>query len=579
MFRVVVGLCAAICATISIGASAQSALFQKAYFDMVYRPVLEPGSGEFTAIDVSLTFVGDSDGVTDVEFPNAWGGFGNLYKYISDITVTGATMEAGKEPNRHVLRHKAGAKLTLSYRVTGAARPDQQAEGEDVNEYRPIINPGYFHLLGSVMVARPDHLSNETPASFRIEGMPERATFASDMQHVTNDRQLEVGDLIDSVAVGGDFRILDAGNGARLAIRGKIDARDDAGWIKGYHDTAQAITSYWDSVAGPYLVTILPFVPANEGSTSIGGTGRSDAYAFFTTSNARPETIDLIMGHEMGHSWMPRKVGSMMDGPDEPQSYWFSEGFTDFTSSRAMVRAGLWTPEQFAANWNVALAEYERLSVKDKGNVEVAILFWTNGDAQRLPYLRGMLFASWLDDELRRLKKPTTLRAILLKMQSEAKRLSWAQVERQGYGIGLLRRFTARAGLKLDRPIAEHIDAGKPIMFGPQFMTACGRFEERKRAVFHRGFDAEATLANNRIITGVIVNGPAWNAGLRDGMKLVQRSAGEIGNSEVEIAYEVDDKGVAKTLKWMPEGEGEELIRRLLLDPAKTDGCKAYLSN
>jgi predicted metalloprotease with PDZ domain len=579
MFRLLVGLCAAFSATLSVNASARSALFQKAYFDMVYRPVLKADSKDFAAMDVSLTFQGDSDGVTDVEFPNAWGGFGDLYKHISNISVIGATIEPGKEPNRHILRHKGGAKLTLSYRVTGAVRPDQQGEGDDVNEYRPIINAGYFHLLGSVMVARPGHLSNETPASFRIEGMPDGAAFASDMQHGTAEKPLEAGDLIDSVAVGGDFRILDAGNGARLAIRSKIDARDDAGWIKAYRDTAQAITSYWDSVAGPYLVTILPFAPANEGSTSIGGTGRSDAYAFFTTSNGRPETIDLIMGHEMGHSWMPRRVGGMKDGPDEPQSYWFSEGFTDFTSSRAMVRAGLWTPEQFAANWNGALSGYERLSVKDKGNVEAAKLFWTNGDAQRLPYLRGMLFASWLDDELRRLKKPTTLRAILLKMQSEAKRLSWAQVERQGYGIGLLRRFSARAGLKLDRPMAEHIDAGKPIAFGPQFMAACGGFEERKRALFHRGFDAEATLANNRIITGVIANGPAWKAGLRDGMKLVQRTAGEIGNSEVEIAYDVEDKGVAKTLKWMPQGEGQELIRRLLLDPAKTDGCKAYLSN
>jgi predicted metalloprotease with PDZ domain len=579
MFRVLVGLCAAICATLSVGASARSAPAQQAYFDMVYRPALTPDSNDFVAMDVSITFVGDSDGVTDVEFPNAWGRFGDLYKYISNISVDGATIEPSKEPNRHVLRHRAGAKLTLSYRVSGAARPDQLREGDNVNDYRPIINPGYFHLLGSVMVARPDHLSNDTPASFRIEGMPQGTSFASDMQHVTADRPLEAGDLIDSVAVGGDFRILDAGKGARLAIRGKIDARDDAGWIKGYRDTAQAITSYWESVAGPYLVTILPFAPANEGSTSIGGTGRSDAYAFFATSNAQPEDIDRIMGHEMGHSWVPRRIGNMKDGPDEPESYWFSEGFTDFTSSRAMVRAGLWTPEKFAVNWNAALAEYERLSVKDKGNVEVAKLFWTNGDAQRLPYLRGMLFASWLDDELRRLKKPTTLRAILLKMQSEAKRLSMAQVEKQGYGIGLLRRFSAKAGLKLDKPMAAYIDAGKPIMFGPHFMTACGRFEERQRAVFHRGFDAEATLANNRIITGVIVNGPAWKAGLRDGMKLVKRSAGEIGNSEVEIAYEVTDNGVAKTLKWMPEGEGQELVRRLLLDPAKMDGCKAYLSN
>jgi predicted metalloprotease with PDZ domain len=574
MFRAVAIICLAVLSpALSLPAADNDRV------ELTYRPILKPGNSEYLGIDVVLRFPGDSDGVTDIELPNEWGGFGGLYKYVSGLVAAGGELSAGNEPHRYTLRHASNARVTLSYRITGVDRPDKLGENDDGNEYRPIINPTYFHLIGNAVLVRPGHLSNDTPASFGIIGLPEGVAFASDLQHGSKEEGLTFGDLIESVAVGGDFRILDAGNGARLAIRSAVDARDDAGWIKAYGDVSRAITGYWESQAGPYLVTILPFAPANEGSISVGGTGRSDAYAFFTTRNAPPETLDLIMSHEMVHSWVPRRIGSMDDGPDEPQSYWFSEGFTDFTSWRALVRAGLWTPEQYAAKWNEALGEYNRLSVREASNAEAAKLFWTSAEGQRLPYLRGMLFASWLDDELRRLKKPTTLRTILLRMQREATKLKGEQVEKKGYGIGLLRHFSAKAGLSLDKAIAEYIDAGKAAPFGPQFMAACGLFETKTRATFHRGFDARASVANNNMITGVIVDGPAWKAGLRDGMKLVRRSGGEIGNSEVEIAYDVEDAGVAKTLRWMPEGEGQETVRRIVIDKAKDAACKAYLSN
>jgi predicted metalloprotease with PDZ domain len=546
---------------------------------LIFRPVMKPDSRDFAAMDVSLIFQGDKDGVSQIDLPNEWGGLSKLYEYLSDIKAQDGTVEKGPLPHKITIRHKPNALLTLSYRITGAPRPNALVQGEDANEYRPIINPAYFHLLGNVAVAQPVHLSGDAPARFQLVGLPQGLAWASDMEHDRFGRPLVFTDLIESVTAGGDFRVIDAGNGARLAIRGKIDQRDDAGWVKAFGDVSAAMTGYWEDEAGPYLVTILPFAPSGEGHVSLGGTGRADAFAFFSSTNADADTIDGILAHEMGHSWVPRKLGNMANGPNEPEHYWFSEGFTDFTTWRALVRAGFWTPERFAVQWNGALSEYDRLPVRELPNKEAAKLFWTSGDAQRLPYLRGMLFASWFDDTLRRLEKPTTLRQLLLAMQKEAKRLNWQQIEKRGHGIGLLRAKAKAAGLPLDDAIAAYINAGKAISFAPQFMAECGQFETRQRRGFHRGFDVQATIANNDIIRGVIVDGPAWKAGLRDGMKLIRRSAGEIGNSEMEIAYDIEDAGVAKTLRWMPEGEGKQTVRRLLLDKAKDAECKAYLSN
>jgi predicted metalloprotease with PDZ domain len=564
-------------------AMAATALDAKTYgndqVQLSFRPVMKPGGHDFAAMDVSLQFRGDADGLSEVDLPNEWGGLTKLYQYLSEFKAQGGKLEQGALPHQIVIRHRPNARLTLSYRVTGALRPDALVQGEDANEYRPIINPSYFHLVGNVVVAQPEHLSGNVPARFELIGLPQGKAWASDMEHDRFGRHLVFTDLIESVTAGGDFRIINAGNGARLAIRGKIDQRDDADWVKSFGAVSAAITAYWQDEAGPYLVTILPFASSGEGYTSLGGTGRADAFAFFSSTNADPDTIDVILAHEMGHSWVPRKLGNMANGPDEPKQYWFSEGFTDFTTWRALVRAGFWTPERFATQWNGALAEYDRLPVREISNDEAAKLFWTSAEGQRLPYLRGMLFASWLDDQLRRLNKPTSLRKLLLAMQAEVKPLDWQQIEKRGHGVGLLLATASVAGLPLDDAIATYIDAGKAISFDPSSMSECGQFESRQRRAFHRGFDVQATLANDNVVSGVIVDGPAWKAGLRDGMKLVRRSGGEIGNSEVEIAYDVQEAGVAKTLRWMPEGEGQETFRRLVLDTSKEADCKNYLSN
>jgi predicted metalloprotease with PDZ domain len=546
--------------------------------DLVYQPILKTGTSEFAAIKVSLTFGGDSDGVTDVMLPNEWGGHNELYKQISAITAKGARVEMGEKPHQIVLRHKRGAAVTLSYIVTGIERPDKLSAGDAGNEYRPIINPTYFHLLGEAVVPQPAHISGDAPVRFRIVGMPKGAAFASDLEHAAKGRALQFNDLLESVSVGGDFRILKAGNAARLAVRGKFDERDDAGWLKAFDTVANSVTGYWQSDAGPYLVTVLAFTPERQGSISVGGTGRRDAFAFFATTNAVADTLDLIMAHEMTHSWVPRRIGNIIENETQQESYWLSEGFTDFATYRALVHSGAWSPERFAQQMDNVLAEYDALSIKAMPNAEAAKLYWTSREGQRLPYLRGMLFASWIDDRLRNAPAGKTLKDVLLAMQKRASGISQAEAAKLGYAAQLLRDETAKAGLDIDSAVATYIDKGQPIIFEAGFMADCGRLEIRRRAKFHRGFDVEATVANANTISGVKVSGPAWKAGLRDGMKLLGRRGGEVGNSEVEIVYEIIDNGVAKTLRWMPTGEGEETVRRLVLDKAKDASCKAYLS-
>lgn len=577
-------LLSALGAALSLAVATPAQTASTPSLSLEYRPILAPETGKFIHLEVTLRFRGESDGETWVRLPSAWGGETELYRHLSAITAKGASI-ARNEPAILLLKHRPGAHIVLRYRVSGTDRPDSLAAGEQANEYRPIISPEYFHLLGETVIARPEHIADDSPARFAIRGMPTGAAFASDLEHVVPGQRLRVADLIESVAVGGDFRIIQAGANARLAIRGRFAERDDDGWRAVFAATTKAVTGYWESDTGPYLVTILPFAPSAPGSISVGGTGRSDAFAFFATTNAAPDTIDTVMAHEMTHSWVPRRIGGLPQTGEETESYWLSEGFTDFATYRALVRSGAWSIERFAEQMNIALAEYDALGIRAMPNVDSAKSFWSSREGQRLPYLRGMLFASWIDDQLARRPDGAGLRSVLLAMQAAANPSATrapSTISNQ-HAEALLRAAMARAGLPIDDAIDRFIVRGEPIAFDPEFLSVCGSLVTIERAVFHRGFDVEATQKNGGVISGVVANGPAWRAGLRDGMRLVRRSGGEIGNSAVQIAYEIEDSGTKKELRWLPEGSAMEKVRRFRLaamnDAARREACRTRLSN
>jgi predicted metalloprotease with PDZ domain len=122
--------------------------------------------------------------------------------------------------------------------------------------------------------------------------------------------------------------------------------------------------------------------------------------------------------------------------------------------------------------------------------------------------------------------------------------------------------------IDIAKDIERFVESGEPVDIDEHHFAPCGRLGVQQRRTFHRGFDIEATLKNDNTITGTIVNGSAYNAGLRDGMKLVGRNGGQIGDSRKEIGYEVIDRGENKTFRYMPEGEGVESFRELAIAPS-----------
>ena len=148
-----------------------------------------------------------------------------------------------------------------------------------------------------------------------------------------------------------------------------------------------------------YLVTL---VPANEepDSLSLGGTGLTDSFALFATPNATISGFRGLLAHEYAHNWLPLRLGRMPE--PEQELYWFSEGFTEFYAYKILRSGGLITAAEYSEAYNELIREYYTLPVRGEPNSRIVKDFWNDPNVYRLPYLRGFLFATNLDAEIRK---------------------------------------------------------------------------------------------------------------------------------------------------------------------------------
>lgn len=535
----------------------------------VLRVTPEFDQAGYQALAFSLTFRGEPDGTTVLHLPDAWGGETELWRGVQDLAVEGGTLSAADSPARREVVHPPGASLTVTWRIRQFHAGEPQVTGD--NDYRPFVQPGFFHVVGNTAVLHPSSVAQSAPVAVSIGPVRPGDVFASDLEHHT-DRTLSMGDLVESIMVGGDFRLIEGGGGIRLAIRGQWD-RPDGDWRQVLEALSEGQRAYWGSEAQPYLVTVLPLTDPTGGAISVGGTGRGDAFAFFATVNAPVGTLDQVMSHELMHSWVPGRLGRVSPDASEAEGYWLSEGFTDWASWRTLVRQGLWTEGQFAAAFNDHLRRYDLSPARNLTNAEAADQFWTSEHANRLAYLKGMLLAARWDHAVRTATAGARdFDDVLLAMQARAQAFPEALIT-----LNLRVAMDQVAGIDVGPDIARFVDAGETIALPADLYGACGTLAPLSRPLFHRGFDIEATQAADDIITGVVPGGPAEAAGLRNGMRLIRRTGGTLGEPNEPITYEVQDGERRLSLTWLPQGEGEETFRALALE-TPGQACRALLA-
>jgi len=523
-------------------------------------------NGTVDALAVTLTFRGPASGTLTLDLPNESEGEKARWRFLTDFNVTGARLAAA-DPATRTLTFVPGAPVTVRYRVHSAY--DGDPPGADGNPYRgAVVRPSWFATLGEFVFAVPQG-SDAWPANFHWGALPRGWTAASDLEHGTMGRAMTGSDILESTLIGGvDVKVLSrpiSGGTLRLAVRGTWRFSTD-NLADVLARTLSAQRDFWgNDVKGPFLVTLLPLT----GSGSTGGTGRSDGFALYGTADITQSSFQRTIAHEHSHTWIPGRIGTLRDLAQEPLDYWFSEGFTDFYASRTLLKSGVWSLEDFTGDLNDRLLAYDVSPSRNASNSEIAAKFWTDDDIAQLPYRRGMLLAFVWDKRLRDAGK-ANLDAVMF----AARDRFTAAAAKPNAAENFLAAYRSVSGDDLGTEIARFVTAGETVSLPHDLFGACARVDTIQIASFDRGFDGE-TSAKSGVITGVAHGGPAYAAGLRDGMKRIKREGGKEGDSRVPIGYRVaDGQGRERLITYLPTGKGQVTIQQVVLTPGRSDAAR-----
>ena len=266
-----------------------------------------------------------------------------------------------------------------------------------------------------------------------------------------------------------------------------------------------------DASAEGALPWLLLLMPADAGQT--GGTAWPRALAL----QAPPDLqlpgagFDVLMTQGLARAWVAERFGPLAHAGrgDEGQRAWFAEGVADFLSHRALLRQGLWTPNDYAATLNRKIAATLRTTgpaaVPAADPLALAAL---QGEWLALRWHAALLAAGrpGLEAQLQRLLVPA------------------AQARREGPISAPLATHRLLAALRPvlgDAALADlkrHVEQGEPVDFGRAALGPC--FVVRLQAVgrWQLGFDPVSLKTG--VLQAVEPGSTAEGAGLRNGQLL-----------------------------------------------------------
>lgn len=360
---------------------------------------------------LSITTRGDSDGKTT--FTNHSFFSYNAPQYAESVQVSsnGKPLTVTRDKSGWTAAHPSGAQLTVRYRLL-PSKPTTIDAG--VNEWvRPSISDGAFHLVGDTALLLPAGRNGSDLIALSIDATPivDNQRFVSSFAPgatlaPVSVRRREIG---RALYAGGDISLaVHRGPSGEVGVLySAMDSRVLAEDLrKDVVDVIGAVRDFVQDSQPWYLVSVRGGPRNNRHLKLGGGTGLTNSFVMFVTrdldfSNAEDrEQFRWVLAHEYFHVWNGQsiRVASLPHrDADNTSVYWFSEGVTEFYAMRLLTRAGLQSPRRALDVLNDKLNRYASNRRRDMGAEDVGPLYYSDPDADQIPYLRGYL-AAWRTD-------------------------------------------------------------------------------------------------------------------------------------------------------------------------------------
>ena len=362
---------------------------------------------------LSLDVVGDADGETTFRVPGCCG-IEAADRFVEDVrfVADGHATPAQRDGSGWTLRHAPRAALTVSYRLVPSGV--LTIDAGPLDQFRPIVQDDAFQLIGDTALLLPTGRPSTEAVAVTLD-----ATRVADAAHFASS--YGPGNVVERAVVTRTMlgRSLFVGGAVSLQVSdtptGRIgivhDAMDDGLRVQDLHDDVLAIVAteraFFHDADPWYLVSLRGGARNDPGINIGGGTGLHHALAVFAWSGLdlahgeqHREQLRWVLAHEYFHNWDGLTLRVATDTAtqrDDASAYWFTEGVTEFYTMRLLTRAGLQAPSLSVAVLDDRLRRYAANPRRDLDLATAGERFWTDADAEQIPYVRGYL-AAWQAD-------------------------------------------------------------------------------------------------------------------------------------------------------------------------------------
>jgi predicted metalloprotease with PDZ domain len=492
-------------------------------------------------LHIKLEFDARDTDHTWLVLPTSWAGQKDFYKQIKNLISPNAKISNDKKPFIKGVSHKKG-KVIIEYDLNQSfdGEPNTQREA-----YKPIIHKDYIHLIGNTALVYPEFMEKENFDISLEWKLPKKWNIANSFgenKHKQVIKNISLNAIMGALFIAGDFRIHKTilnGGEVNIALRGKWSFKD-----KKFKDNIYKIIkeerAFWRDYDHPYF--LISMIPLHKVGNSMGGTGLTNSFALFLSNKMTLDKYNSwLISHEYFHTWNTPRLFKSIE--KEGRNYWFSEGLTDFYSSLLLLRSKLWNYEDYVKHYNECLVTYYNSPVRHIKNEELAIKFWQDANVERLPYLRGNILAHNWNAMIKNEGNKINSFDNLIHDWIDSSRKKTRYIDDKYLNDKSLKYLSK--GIKYD--LKNYINAGRLIEVHPMSMGPCAELKVIKTGERKQGFNWEISKKEG-IVTYVNPKGRAYEAGLRDGQKLI--SIKHDDNIETPVTVVIKENGVKRIITY-----------------------------
>ena len=476
--------------------------------------------GLYTSFLIKMSFNGDASGKTRITVPYENGQYRPQdHLEILDISNSVKHYWNAEDSGSYMIEHAANAFLTVTYKLNNALQDSLPALDE---VYAQMLTGNYFYLIGSTFWITPEDSANKVyDIRMNWKGFPADWKFLSSFSANTSSQQINasIADFQQAIYMGGDFRIHTLLINERplyFGIRGQWPF-SDKDVLNVINRTVSAQRSYWnDYDVDRYTISLMPMKYNSENERSLNGRGLTNTFVSVGTNTRSLGIMDLtyLYNHELMHHWL----GHLLKQPDPENAYkWFFEGFTDYFTHVIMLEEGLLDSILFKKSFNKIFSQYYGNSSNQFPNSTLEKEYWSSPEMQKLPYQRGLIFAFYLDESIRKYSHGnSSLKEIISTMLRET------TLNKTAYSNDWLLELLKKSGGKdYSTDLQRFIMEGKFISIDDWHQVS-GKLIMDTTMVYDPGFITDkGTIALNASIIEIREGSAIQKAGLATGDRLV----------------------------------------------------------